>query len=66
MTDRNLRLKKIGEEAAELVTALADDSRERIAEESADLFYHMLVAIRSAGLGLNDLRGVLAKRAGKR
>jgi phosphoribosyl-ATP pyrophosphohydrolase/phosphoribosyl-AMP cyclohydrolase len=66
LTDRNLRLKKIGEEAAELVTSLADDNKERIAEESADLFYHMLVAIRSAGLGLNDLRTVLAKRAGER
>lgn len=66
LADRNLRLKKIGEEAAELVTALADDNRERIAEESADLFYHMLVAMRSAGLGLNDLRDVLAKRAGER
>lgn len=66
LTDRNLRLKKIGEEAAELVTALADDNKERIAEESSDLFYHMLVAIRAAGLGLNDLRDVLAKRAGKR
>jgi phosphoribosyl-ATP pyrophosphohydrolase/phosphoribosyl-AMP cyclohydrolase len=64
LTDRNLRLKKIGEEAAELVTALADEDRERIAEESADLLYHMLVAIRSAGLGLADVRSVLAKRAG--
>ncbi len=66
LADRNLRLKKIGEEAAELVTALADEDKERIAEESADLFYHMLVAIRSVGLGLNDVREVLAKRAGGR
>lgn len=61
--DRNLRLKKIGEEAAELITAIADNDTERIAEESADLFYHMLVAIRPAGLGLDDVREVLAKRA---
>ena len=66
LTDRNLRLKKIGEEAAELITAIADNDGERIAEESADLFYHMLVAIRSAGVGLNDVRDVLAKRAGAR
>ena len=63
LTDRNLRLKKIGEEAAELLTAIADDDRERITEEAADVFYHMLVAIRSAGVGLNDVRDVLAKRA---
>lgn len=66
LTDRNLRLKKIGEEAAELITAIADSDGERIAEESADLFYHVLVAIRSAGLGLNNVRDVLAKRAGTR
>jgi phosphoribosyl-AMP cyclohydrolase / phosphoribosyl-ATP pyrophosphohydrolase len=66
LTDRNLRLKKLGEEAAELVTALADEDRERIAEESADLFYHMLVAIHAAGLQLSDVRHVLAKRAGVR
>lgn len=66
LTDRNLRLKKIGEEAAELITAIADEDSERIAEEAADLFYHMLVAIRPAGLGLSDVRGVLAKRAGAR
>src|SRR6476469_2312485 len=66
LTDRNLRLKKIGEEAAELITAIADDDKERISEEAADLFYHMLVAIRSVGVDLDDVRNVLAKRAGSR
>jgi phosphoribosyl-AMP cyclohydrolase / phosphoribosyl-ATP pyrophosphohydrolase len=66
LTDRNLRLKKIGEEAAELIIAIADNDVERVAEESADLFYHMLVAIRSAGVELNDMRNVLAKRAATR
>ena len=63
LTDRNLRLKKLGEEAAELITAIADNDNERISEEAADLFYHMLVAVRSAGVGLDDVRNVLAKRA---
>lgn len=66
LTDRNLRLKKIGEEAAELITALADNDSDRISEEAADLFYHMLVAIRSAGVGLDAVRDVLARRAGTR
>lgn len=66
LTDRNLRLKKLGEETAELITAAADNDHERISEEAADLFYHMLVAIRSAGVGLSDVRNVLAKRAGTR
>jgi phosphoribosyl-AMP cyclohydrolase / phosphoribosyl-ATP pyrophosphohydrolase len=43
--DRNLRLKKIGEEAAELVTACADADADRAAEEAADVVYHMAVAL---------------------
>jgi phosphoribosyl-ATP pyrophosphohydrolase/phosphoribosyl-AMP cyclohydrolase len=60
--DRNLRLKKIGEEAAELVTACADGDRERAAEEGADVLYHTLVALRAVGVTLDDVRRVLAGR----
>jgi phosphoribosyl-ATP pyrophosphohydrolase/phosphoribosyl-AMP cyclohydrolase len=66
LTNRNLRLKKLGEETAELIAAVADNDRDRVAEEAADLLYHMLVAVRSADVGLDDIRGVIAKRAGKR
>ncbi|HEY0776498.1 MAG TPA: bifunctional phosphoribosyl-AMP cyclohydrolase/phosphoribosyl-ATP diphosphatase HisIE [Gemmatirosa sp.] len=62
--DRNLRLKKIGEEAAELVTACADGDPARAAEEGADLVYHALVALRAVGVSLDDVRRVLAARAG--
>ena len=61
--DRNLRLKKLGEEAAELVTACADGDAARVAEEAADLAYHMLVAMRAAGVSLDDLQRTLATRA---
>lgn len=60
--DRNLRLKKIGEEAAELVLACADDDRERASAEAADLIYHTLVALQSLGVGLADVSRVLADR----
>jgi phosphoribosyl-ATP pyrophosphohydrolase/phosphoribosyl-AMP cyclohydrolase len=60
--DRNLRVKKLGEETAELVLALADNDRERIAEEAADLFYHVLVALRAQGVTLSDVRHSLAAR----
>ena len=62
LADRNLRLKKLGEEAAELVTACADADRGRAAEEAADLMYHALVALRALGLGLRDVAGVLDGR----
>jgi len=60
--DRNLRLKKIGEEAAELVAACADGDTPRATEEAADLFYHLLVALRSLGIGLADVRETLDRR----
>ena len=63
--DRNLRLKKLGEESAELVTACADGDAARVAEEAADLVYHMLVAMRAAGVSLDDLQRTLAARAAR-
>lgn len=65
LADRNLRLKKLGEEAAELVTACADADASRAAEEAADLFYHTVVALRAVGASLDDVLGVLASRAGR-
>ena len=60
--DRNLRLKKLGEESAELVTACADGDRERAIEEAADVFYHTTVALHALGAGLDDVRRVLDRR----
>lgn len=60
--DRNLRLKKIGEEASELVTACADGDLQRATEETADLVYHALVALRAVGGSLEDVRAALAAR----
>ena len=65
LADRNLRLKKIGEEAAELVTACADGDVARAREEAADLIYHALVALRAAGGSLTDVQQVLAARRRK-
>lgn len=62
LADRNLRLKKLGEECAELVTACADGDRERAVGEGADLIYHTLVALRALGVSLEDLRAELARR----
>ncbi len=61
-TDRNLRLKKLGEECTELVVACADGDRARAIEEAADVLYHTLVALHSVGASLDDVRRVLASR----
>jgi phosphoribosyl-ATP pyrophosphohydrolase/phosphoribosyl-AMP cyclohydrolase len=63
--DRNLRLKKIGEEAVELVAACADADAARAPEEAADLLYHVLVALQALGVSLDDVREVLAQRAAR-
>jgi phosphoribosyl-ATP pyrophosphohydrolase/phosphoribosyl-AMP cyclohydrolase len=66
LDDRNLRLKKIGEEAAELVTACADGDRDRACEETADVIYHSLVALRAVGGSLADVETVLVRRRGEK
>lgn len=63
LADRNLRLKKLGEEASELVTACADADATRAEDEAADLVYHLLVAVRAAGGTWTGVRRVLAARA---
>jgi len=62
LADRNLRLKKIGEEAAELIAACADGDANRACAEAADLLYHALVAVRAAGGGWQDVRRILQDR----
>ncbi len=64
LDDRNLRLKKLGEEAAELVLACGDNDPERATSEAADLLYHTMVALRSLGVRLSDVREELSRRAG--
>ena len=55
LEDENLRLKKLGEELAELLSALARAEKERITAEAADLIYHLLVALHGSGVGLEGL-----------
>ncbi len=59
-------LKKIGEEATEVVLAAKGESDERLAEESADLLFHLLVALHQRGLGPEAALGVLRRRRGGR
>ena len=63
LDDRNLRMKKIGEEAAELVLACADSDPERATSEAADLLYHTMVALHALGIRLSDVREEMARRA---
>lgn len=63
LLDRNLRLKKIGEESAELIAACADGDANRSAEEAADLIYHVAVALAAIGSSLDAVANVLLERS---
>jgi phosphoribosyl-ATP pyrophosphohydrolase/phosphoribosyl-AMP cyclohydrolase len=53
---------KVQEEAEEVARAAREESDERVAEEAADLLYHLTVLLRSRGLSLADAEKVLLAR----
>jgi len=55
-------LKKIGEEATEVVLAAKGQSDERLAEEAADLLFHLLVALHQRNVPLATVMDVLKQR----
>lgn len=55
---------KLVEESGELAIALVSEGEAESAGEAADLLYHLLVALRSRGISLDDVAGVLASRQG--
>ena len=57
-------LKKIGEEATELVMAVKDKQPERIVSEMADLWFHCLVVLTEHGLRPEQVLAELARREG--
>jgi phosphoribosyl-AMP cyclohydrolase / phosphoribosyl-ATP pyrophosphohydrolase len=61
LSDENLRLKKLGEETVELVSALVRGD-ERASEEAADLLYHVLVALKGAGRSWAEVEAELVRR----
>jgi phosphoribosyl-ATP pyrophosphohydrolase/phosphoribosyl-AMP cyclohydrolase len=54
---------KVGEEAVEVVVAANAESPERLASESADLLYHLLVLLESKGVALDAVWDELERRA---
>jgi phosphoribosyl-ATP pyrophosphohydrolase/phosphoribosyl-AMP cyclohydrolase len=63
LLDRNLRLKKLGEESAELIAACADGNATRATEEAADLIYHVGVALEAIGGSLDGVATTLWERS---
>src|SRR3954453_13912456 len=58
-------LKKIGEEATEVVMACKDGAPERIVGEGADLWFHTMIPLASHGLAPRDVLAELERREGQ-
>lgn len=60
----NMILKKIGEESAEFVMACKDKDKKSIANEAADLIFHMQVALTNHEVKWREILEVLEERKG--
>jgi phosphoribosyl-ATP pyrophosphohydrolase/phosphoribosyl-AMP cyclohydrolase len=58
-----LAARKLGEEAVETAVAALSEDDARLAEEAADVVYHLLVLLASRGLRWGDVARVLEARA---
>lgn len=55
-------IKKVGEEAMEVILAAKGQTRQRLVEEVADLTYHTLVLLAEKGLTPDDIQDELERR----
>ena len=62
LADPPLIGEKVWEEAEEVARAAREEPDERVAEEAADVLYHLTVLLASRGLRLADGYGVLDER----
>ena len=58
-------LKKISEEAGEVLLAAKNADREELATEAADLMFHLLFALAEVGVSPGDVAAVLQGREGR-
>jgi phosphoribosyl-ATP pyrophosphohydrolase/phosphoribosyl-AMP cyclohydrolase len=62
LADRPFAGEKVQEEAEEVARAAREETDERVAEEAADVLYHLAVLLRGRGLSLADAGEVLSGR----
>jgi phosphoribosyl-ATP pyrophosphohydrolase len=55
-------LKKLGEEAVEVIVAAALQDRQRVVYEGADLIYHLLVALAAKEITWQEIEDELRRR----
>lgn len=62
---KNKILKKVGEEATEVIIASKDDNKEETVLEICDLAYHVLVLMAEMNISLEDITAELKERSKK-
>ena len=55
-------LKKIGEEAGEVIIAAKNNNKEELTNESADLLFHLLVTLVDNNISITEVVAVLKSR----
>ena len=60
----NSILKKIGEEASEVIIAAKEPEKENIIHEMADLWFHCMVLMAQKGIALDEIADEFRKRMG--
>lgn len=58
-------LKKVGEEASEVIIAAKNRDNNELASEASDLLFHLMVLLRERNLPIDELMHVLRERQGK-
>ncbi len=59
-------LKKVGEEATEVVIAAKNADKDEITNETADVLYHLAVMLVETGVTVEEVDAVLKARQGKK
>jgi phosphoribosyl-ATP pyrophosphohydrolase/phosphoribosyl-AMP cyclohydrolase len=62
LEDTRLAGDKVREEASEVVKAVSSESEERVAEEGADVVYHLAVLLLSRGVSMAEVLQILNAR----
>jgi phosphoribosyl-ATP pyrophosphohydrolase len=57
-------IQKVGEEAVEVVIAAKNDDKQRLKEEIADVWFHLLVLLSAFSLKPEEIEAVLRERMG--
>ena len=60
LSDKNLSVKKVKEEIAELIDAIEKNSNK--IHEAADVLYHLMVLLEANGIKIEDVMDELKKR----